>query len=234
MVPSSLFEPYLAFLSRLPLFQGQSRQLMTDILSKARLRELRRGELLFAKGDPSDWIYCVVTGRLKLFFSSEQGQEKVLEVIGPGETFGEVAVFQRKPYPVFAGALGAATVIAIPREQLYQAMDRDPEAAFRVIANLSKRLYNLIGEMENFCVHNARERVVGYLVCQVKEQERWDGGEVSIRLPATKSTTASLLNLTPETFSRVLHQLEHDEVIAVDGKTIRVLDVEQLFDRAPC
>lgn len=234
MVPPSLFEPYLAFLSRLPLFQGQGRDLMTEILSRARLRELRRGELLFSKGDPSNWIYCLVTGRVKLFFSSEQGHEKVLEIITPGETFGEAAVFLKKPYPVFAAALGAATVIAIPGEELFRAMEHDPQVAHRVIANLSRRLHSLIGDMENFCIHNARERVVGYLVCQVKEQGGDGNGEVTIRLPATKSTTASLLNLTPETFSRVLHQLESDEVISVDGKNIQVLDAEQLFSRAPC
>lgn len=224
---------YLPFLSRVPLFKGVDDQFMTDVLSKMHLRELGRGERLFSKGDASDWIYCVVTGRIKLFFLSEHGSEKALEIVAPGQTFGEAAAFLDKPYPVYAEALGAATVIGVSREQLLLLLEQNTTVARSVIANLSTRLHVLVGNMENFCIRNARERVIGYLVCQLRDQPSRND-EVKVHLPATKSTTASLLNLTPETFSRVLHQLEHDEVIAVDGKDIHVLDVEQLFRRAPC
>ncbi len=232
MVPSHL-QPYLAFLSRLPIFQGQGDAVMENLLRKTRLRELRRGERLFSKGDASDWMYCVATGRIRLFFSSEQGHEKVLEIIGPGRTFGEAVVFLGAPYPVFAEAIEASNVLAIPRDRLLDMIEHDPRVAYRMIANLSRRLHGLISDMENFCIHNARERVVGFLAQQVREQQHLGRGS-RIRLPATKSTTASLLNLTPETFSRVLHQLEHDGVIGVQGRDIDILDAERLFSRAPC
>jgi CRP-like cAMP-binding protein len=232
MVPSQL-QPYLALMSRLPLFRGQDDLVLESILRKARLLELRRGERLFCKGDPSNAMFCVATGRVRLFFCSEQGHEKVLEIVGPGRTFGEAAVFLGQPYPVFAETMAASTVISVPRDRLLGLIECDPGVAHRMIANLSQRLHALIGDMENFCIHNARERVVGFLAQQVRDQQGLGDG-INIRLPATKSTTASLLNLTPETFSRVLHKLEHDEVLALDGRNIRILDAEQLFSRSPC
>jgi CRP-like cAMP-binding protein len=192
-------------------------------------RELRvkRGDILFQKGDPTRGFYIVVYGQVKLLFITPNGDEKVIEIMGPGQSFGEALMFMEKPYIVTAHALVDSMLLHVSKEVVFEELDRDPKFARRMIAGLSRRLHHLISDVESYSLRSATQRVIGYLL-QPDHDDDEAHGRTMVTLPASKSVIASRLNITPEHFSRILHELTEAQLIEVAGRTVRILDMEKL------
>jgi len=216
-------------LSGMPLFSGLEPQCLNSLAKHCRMRSFERGETIFRKGDEADGFYYVFDGKVKLFFVSEKGTEKIIEVLKPGMTFGEAVVFINQPYPVYAEAMMASHLLFVQRDGLLEAMRSHEDMALRLLSGLSKRLHGLMGNMEAVCVLSSRERVIGYLLSELDHES-----DRVIELPATKAVVASTLNLTPETFSRIVHSLENEEIIKIEGRRIEVLDPVRLRECAVC
>lgn len=220
-----------ALLARVPLLQGLVPDEIARIVKEAREVKLARGEVLFNRGDVSDGFYIVVYGQIKLAFTSPGGGEKVVEIINQGQSFGEAVMFMDKPYPVMAQALVDCQLIHIGKRALFAELDRDPMLGRKMIAGLSMRLHRLIADVESYSLQSGRERVIGFLL---REFDANDNGKdrdklcAEISLPTRKGVIASRLNLTQEHFSRILHDLAERDLIDVDGRTIRIPDIEKL------
>jgi CRP-like cAMP-binding protein len=219
-------------LAELPLFQQSSDSEIANLAAGTREIGLAKGQILFQKGTPLDGFYVTVYGQIKLAFSSPQGNEKVVSIVGPGQSFGEAVMFMEKPCPVFAQALEDSRLLYIAKQGIFAAIDRDSAFARRMLAGLSMRLHGLIHDVEDYSLHSSTQRVIGFLL-QLADTPV--GDPVEFELPASKHVIASRLNLTPETLSRILHGLSEAGLIAVKGKRIAVLDVARLsrFDEGP-
>jgi CRP-like cAMP-binding protein len=214
-----------AILANLPLFRELSPGEIDRIASHAREVRAGKGELIFQKGDPSHGFYVVVHGQVKLAFPSPQGGEKVVEIIGARQSFGEAVMFLEKPYPVFAQALVDTLLLHIERAMVFEELAQDPAFARKMLAGLSIRLHGLIKDVESYSMRSCTQRVIGYLLQQGPENA---AGEVVLSLPTSKNVIASRLNITPETFSRILHDLSDAGLISVKGKDICIPDLEKL------
>jgi CRP-like cAMP-binding protein len=214
-----------ALLARLPLFSTLTAPQIAPLAAAARKRNLVRGEMLFQKGDPAKGFFVVVSGQVKLAFPSVQGNEKVVEIIGPRQSFGEAVMFMDKPFPVFAQALVDTVLLFIGRDALFRLLESDPTFARCMLAGLSMRLHSLIADVESYSMRSSAQRVIGYLL----QQSAHDADDVfELTLPTSKQVIASRLNLTPETFSRILHDLVEASLIEVDGRQITVPDIRRL------
>ncbi|HCY64491.1 MAG TPA: Crp/Fnr family transcriptional regulator [Oxalobacteraceae bacterium] len=209
------------FLSRLPLFNEMAPTEIDRIAKGTTEVRIERGETLFRRGDPCVGFHLVVYGQIKLAFISANGDEKVIELVGPGHSFGEALMFMEKPYIVTAQALADCLLLHVNKDVVFGELQRDPVFARKMLAGLSRRLHGLVGDVEAYSLRSGTERVIGYLL-----QGETEGG--TITLQANKSIIASRLNLTPEHFSRVLHMLAAKQLISVSGKSITILDVERL------
>ena len=217
-------------LANLPLFQQLRESEIVNLAAGTRDVWLTKGQVLFQKGSLLDGFYVVVHGQIKLAFSSPQGQEKVVSIVGPGQSFGEAVMFMERPCPVLAQALEDTRLLYIAKQGIFAAIDHDSAFARRMLAGLSMRLHGLIQDVEDYSLHSSTQRVIGFLL-----QLAGTGGSVEFELPASKHVIASRLNLTPETLSRILHNLSESRQIAVKGRRIAVLDMARLrqFDDAP-
>ena len=213
--------------ANLPLFREIGEAKIQRIAKGTREVRIAKGETLFQKGDPANGFYIVVYGRVKLAFSSLQGVEKVVHLIGPGNSFGEAVMFLNKPYPVYAQTLEDSLLLHVEKEVLFHEIDIDPGFARKMLAGLSARLHSLIGDVESYSLRSSTQRVIGYLLQQESEIPH-PNGEIQISLPASKMVIASRLNITPETFSRILHNLTEADLITVDGKSVRIPDIGKL------
>ena len=220
-------------LADLPLFQQLRESEIVGLAAGTREIGLDKGRVLFQKGSLLDGFYITVYGLIKLAFSSPQGNEKVVSIVGPGQSFGEAVMFMEKPCPVFAQALEDSRLLYIAKQGIFAAIDRDSAFARRMLAGLSMRLHGLIHDVEDYSLHSSTQRVIGFLL-QLADTPV--GGPVEFELPASKHVIASRLNLTPETLSRILHGLSESGLIAVKGKRIAVLDMARLsrFDDPLC
>ncbi len=214
----------LELLARAPIFRDLSREELEGIATGTTEHRIARGESIFLRGDPCNGFHFVVFGQVKLALSTAAGAEKVVEIVGPGMTFGEALMFTDRPYLVSATAVCDTLLLHVGKEALYRELERDPRLARRMLAGLSWRLHMLVKDVEALTLHSATQRVIGYLATL----EERAAGATRVTLPAQKSTVASRLNLTPEYFSRILHELAADGLIRIDGRDIEILDAARL------
>jgi CRP-like cAMP-binding protein len=216
-----------SFLANLPLFGELNREEIDRIALGTREIQAPRGTILFHKGDPCTGVHVVVYGQVKLAFTSPHGAEKVVHIIGPGETFGEALMFMERPYIVYAQALADSMLLHIGRESVFTELERDPRFARKMIAGLSSRLHDLLQDVEAYCLASGAQRVIGYLL-RYEGAVGSDEPTMTVTLPVSKAVLASRLNLTPEHFSRILHNLVDAGLIAVRGRQVRIPDIEKL------
>ena len=217
-----------AFLANLPMFSEMS----TEELDRIALGTLPvyadKGETVCRTGDPCNGFHLVVYGQMKIGFTSPQGIEKVLEIIRPGQSFGEALMFLDKPYIVFAQALADTMLLHVAKQTVFEQLDRHPGFARRMLAGLSRRLHGLVRDVEAYTLRSGAERVIGYLMRDVPDDAAASGAPVEVNLTPGKSVIASRLNMTPEHFSRILHDLAASGLVEVNGRTIRILDLARL------
>lgn len=216
------------YLSVLPLFTDLSRPELERLSMGCQLRRLARGEDLFRVGQPCQEFHVTVTGQIKLFAISPAGAEKVIELVGPGNSFAEALMFTDKPYIINAQALTDTLLLSVSKQAVLTEIEHDSRFALRMLAGISRRLHGLVHDVEAYSLHSGVQRVIGYLLRDQGEDEGADGEVITVSLPVSKATVASRLSLTPEYFSRVLHELEEARLIEVDKRDIRILDVRRL------
>jgi CRP-like cAMP-binding protein len=212
------------FLSRQPLFSAIEGAALERLAQACQLRRLERAEMVFHVGDPCDAFWITVVGQVKLYVIAPNGNEKVIELIGPGGSFAEALMFLGKPCLVNAQALADTTLLSVPRQAVVDELEGDPKFAMRMLAGLSRRLHGLVGDVQAYALQSGIQRVIGYLLRGAGDDE----GELTVSLPVSKATLASRLSLTPEYFSRVLRELEDGGLIEVDRRDIRILDPQRL------
>lgn len=215
------------FLAGIPLFNELAPAELGRIAAGTKRLEYARGDVLFRRGDACEGFHAVIFGQIKLAFTSPNGAEKVVEVMGHGQSFGEAVMFLEKPYPVYAQALADSLLLHVAKSVVFSEIERDPRFARKMISGLSRRLHGLVIDLETYTLRSGTQRLIGYLLRGVPESEAADRS-VQIALAMSKTVLASRLSLTPEHFSRILHDLTEDGLIAVEGRSIRILDVEAL------
>lgn len=216
-----------SLLAALPLFRELSPAEINRLAEGTRKVHVPRGQVLFRVGAPCDGFHVVVYGQVKLAIDTVSGTEKVVEIMGPGQSFGEAVMFMEKPYPVYSQALADTLLLHIAKAIVFEEIDRDPRFARRMVAGLSRRLHGLLSDVKSYTLQSGTQRVIGYLLNAAPDGITGTG-PVELRLPASKGVIASRLNLTPEHFSRILHELSEAGVIRIEGRSFTILDVEAL------
>jgi CRP-like cAMP-binding protein len=208
------------------LFRALSDQQMEQLCAATTLKSLGQGEHLFEAGSLADEFYLLSTGQIKLYRLSPTGQEKVIEIIRPGQTFAEALMFLDIPsYPVNAQALSNSELYAIKNKVFIDILKGSVDLCFQVMADISMRLKRHLNEIDALTLQNATLRVVNYLGYMIPPSSN---GTAEVLLPAAKNIIASRLSITPETLSRILHALNSKGLISVDGLHITVHNVDGL------
>ena len=216
-----------AFLANLPLFKELAAAEIDRIAAGTTELHVPRGEILFNKGDPCSGFHLVIYGQIKLSFVTPMGGEKVIEILGPGVSFGEALMFMDKSYIVMAQALADSLVLHVSKQVVFDELERDPGFARKMLAGLSRRLHGLIADVEAYSLQSGTQRVIGYLLRQdaagANTLESY-----KVTLPTSKAVVASRLNLTPEHFSRIMHELASAGLVTVEGRAVVIRDVARL------
>jgi CRP-like cAMP-binding protein len=216
-----------AFLANLPLFKELAAAEIDRLAGGTTELHVPRGEIVFQKGDPCVGFHVVVYGQVKLSFVTPHGSEKVVEIISQGFSFGEALMFMNKPYIVMAQALSDTLLLHVSKEVVFDGIDHDPGFARRMLAGLSRRVHALMTDVESYSMQSGTQRVIGYLLRQEADASEGET-RYAVILPTSKSIVASRLNLTPEHFSRILHELVDAGLVTVEGREVRILDAQKL------
>lgn len=210
-------------LRRHHLFDRLPATLFQEICCLAIHRRLEAGTSLFHQGDVADRFYLLLEGQITLTRVLPEGQEKLVEVISPGQSFAETLLFSgARHYAETACAHKASSLISIDGAHFRRILEEQPKACLELLSSLSQRLNQRLNEIDTLSLGNASRRVARYL-CQ--EQEAGNG---HIQLSVPKRLIASQLGIQPETFSRILHRLIDAGLIAMERRVIHVLDSPSL------
>jgi CRP-like cAMP-binding protein len=220
------------FLANVPLFRELAADEIDRIAEQTKSMHVDRGTVLFQRSDTSEGFYVVIFGQVKLSFISKAGDEKVVDLLGPGQSFGEAVMFMEKQHVVTAQTLADSMLLYVSKAAVFDELERDPRFARRMIAGLSQRLHYLMEDLEGYSMHSGIQRVIGFLL-----RDDGDGtppeSRLEVTLPAAKGVIASRLNLTQEHFSRILHELVAKGLIEVRGRTVVILGVQKLRTYQP-
>jgi CRP/FNR family transcriptional regulator len=212
------------FIREIPLFAGlvdEQIQWLAVIVEK---RKYSKGKVIFSEGEAATGLYVLHTGRIKIYKLSSEGKEQILHIFGPGEPFGEVAVFAGGQFPAYAEALEISETLFFPRKKIVELLTKDPSMAMNMLAMLSKRLKYFTQLVENLSLKEVPQRLAAYLLVLATIKDKRD----TVELDIAKGQLASLLGTIPETLSRILNKMTIQGYIEVEGRQIKLLDRQSL------
>lgn len=209
------------------LFSAFDAGQMAAIANATERVSLAQGQRLFNQGDEIRRFFYVESGRMKLYRLSPDGDEKVIDLVGPRQTFAEAVVFMERAmgYPVNADALEATRLIGFDASTFLGLLKESNESCLQLMSAMSRRLRMHVNEIDRLALQNATSRFIGYILNAAYE-EAAHGRRVELNVP--KNVLASRLSIQPETFSRILSRLSSAGLIQVDRQSITLLDVDGL------
>lgn len=214
-------------LRRCLLFGDLSELQLAELARIAGDRRFSKGESIFREGEAGVGFYIVALGKVKIFKSSPEGKEQILHIFGPGEPFGEVAVFHGLPYPASAEAMSEAELYFFPRAEFVALLEKNTSLALNMLAVLAMRLRRFATQIEHLSLKEVPGRLAMYLLYMAEEQN--SGDQVLLDIP--KGQLANLLGTSPETLSRIFQKMSEEGLIQVDGRRIVLLNKAALADR---
>lgn len=223
VIPADHQRDFRLFSQRLYLFSALEPEQFAAVEQSSELIRLDERQELFAFGDNAHAFYALREGQMKLYRLSPQGDEKVVEVIQPGQTFAEAVMFMEVPhYPVYAEALVPTTLYSYDFATFRGILDASPKTGLKLMAKMSLRLRQRIAEIDELTLQKAEMRLALFLLDQVGGSRE---GPAEVQLNAPKNVLASRLSIQPETFSRILRKLRQQKLIDVKGNNIHINEV---------
>lgn len=218
-------KPYIASkLVEFYMFSELQKEQIDQLVNNTHLIEAKKGDILFNRGDKAHGFYVLLSGQIKLSVISPHGDEKVIGLIQPGQSFGEAVLFMERAFPVNASVIADADILLVGREGIFELLENDMAVVRSMLAAISARNRQLVNDIETISLQNSAQRLIGYLL-QIGTES---GNSERVILPASKHTIASMLNITPETFSRVMQKLQLAGLIDVNGKEVIIVDLDGL------
>jgi CRP/FNR family transcriptional regulator len=203
-----------------PIFSSLSDDELGGLAGLAIERSFQSEESIFREGDNPDYFYIIVSGGIKVIKYPSSGREFIIAFFGPGEMFGEVAVFEDKPYPASAVTTSETRVIGIQGENLLSFLSSHPRVALKIINVLGGRLRDAQSRLRDLAGERVEQRLAAILMMLVSK--------IGNTLPFTRQEIADMAGTTTETAIRILSQLRNRKIISSTRGKITILDETKL------
>jgi CRP/FNR family transcriptional regulator len=219
-------------LRRAPLFEGLDednarvlRRQMTEV-------HLNRGEHLFLEGQDGDRLFVVLDGKLKLTRAAADGRENLLSVLGPGEMFGELSLFDPRPRTSSASAVTDATLAALTHEALQPWLYERPEVSFHMLQALARRLRRANDLNADLVFTDVPGRVAKNLLDLADRFGEQEHDGLHVHHDLTQEELAQLVGASRETVNKALADFAARGWLQISARSVLILDAERLRKRA--
>ncbi len=211
--------------SRVPIFNHLPSDTLAIIADKAAMRTYERGQFIHRAGDPSDKLFIVHKGRVKVYRLSDAGKEQLVRILSPGDFAGELALFSASAQDSYAEAMQVSEICTIYQADVRELLRQYPDISLHVLAELSRRLGISEKQTTAIATESINARLAQYLADQAEQAD-----SPSFSLPMSRRYLASFLGTTPETVSRRLGEFEEAGWISQSGqRQIAILDLDALL-----
>ena len=207
-------------LRRAFIFSGLTNEEIDELAGISTVRHLATEEFVFLEGDEPDYLYVLAEGKVRVVKHSPSGKDFIVAFFDAGEMFGEVAVFEDKPYPASAQAAGAITFIALPKNEFLEFLSGRPQVALRIINVLGGRLREAQSRLKDLAIEKVEQRLANALVML--------SAKLGSTLPFTRQDIADMTGTTTETAIRTMGHFKERGIIGTTRGKITIVSPEKL------
>lgn len=209
-----------SILKQSPIFSILNENEAQDLARLAKERQFASDSTIFWEDDPSDYFYIVAEGKVKVTKLTSGGKEIILSFFGPGEMFGEVAVFENKSYPASAQALSVTRLIGIRKSDFMSFLLKHPEVSLKIIGILSGRLREAQSRLRDLAGEKVEQRLARMLLML--------SAKLGSTLPFTRQELSDMAGTTTETTIRILSQWKERGIISSVRGKITIADDKKI------
>lgn len=215
-------------LKKIPVFSALNTSEADEVKPYLMPAKFRKKEVIFSEGDPSDWLYIVTKGKVKITKLSQSGRELILEIISPMDFFGGVAVLRGFPYPANAIAMEESEALKISRSNLMRILDRFPNLMYCMAMNIGDRIKGSHEALKNIAIEKVESRIASLLIKLSEKTSTKTDDTIVIDMKLTKQDIAEMVGTTVETSIRTMSKFKKLGIVAEKGGTIVIKDVNKL------
>lgn len=215
-----------------PLFANMDPEVSRALIASMEPVRVARGEVLFHEGEPGDRLYVIRTGKVKMGRRSSDGRENLLAVLGPGEMFGELSLFDPGPRTATATGVSDAVVMELGHTELVVWLERNPTVATHLLAALGRRLRRTNEALADLVFSDVPGRVAKALLdLSTRFGQQTDEG-IRVAHDLTQEELAQLVGASRETVNKALADFAARKWVRREGRAIVLLDLDRLERRA--
>lgn len=219
-------------LRKSPIFRRlgpEDRQRLTALAS---VREFDKSDLLFSEGDASEFLYTITSGRVKVFKGTARGTDVILEIFGPGDSVGAVAVYESRPYPASAMALEATTCLLIPRQSFFGLLETHPTFVRGLLVGLTHRLMELTNRLTELTGGHIEPRLARLFLKLADDIGQKRPGGIFIPMPLSRQELADMIGTTIETTIRIMSRWGKENMVRTEKDGFVLVNRAALEDLA--
>ena len=216
------------YLRQTPVFSGLSDKELDELVPLVIKRKLKDDTVIFHEGDPASAFYLVKQGRVKIYKVAADGREQVLSILGDGQIFGDVPVFDGGPYPATAATMSETEIYQVKRDEFEEFVRRHPEVALKLLRVLGQRLRQAMALVRDLSFKQVPHRLAGLLIKLVRDNGRAVEDGTLIDMALSRQDIAEIVGTSRETVTREIKKMEGIGMLRLDGRKIIVTDEEKL------
>lgn len=230
-IPTTLWQKKLWYLHNINLFSGLSQTELEEIARITKMQEIKKRQPIYLPGDPSNTIFLLKKGRVKIASSSATGKEVTFEILGPGEIFGELDALEGSPHEMAAEALDDVVICAIRREDFDRYLQKHPELNVRLTKLIGFKFRRLESRIEDLVCRDTPARLAHLLLDLSKTASSSQGPGIRLLAKLTHHEMANLIGCARETVSTIIGQFRDEGLIKIDGRSITIVNLYALHQR---
>ena len=219
-------------LIRAGIFQGVEPYAAEALAQALEIAEFSRGATLFSEGEPGDRLYIVSSGKVKIGRKSPDGRENLLAILGPGEMFGELSLFDPGPRNATATAVADTSLIGLGNDDLVTWLTGRPDVARQLLRALARRLRRTNNMLADLIFTDVPGRVAKSLLQLARQFGSQESGLLRVTHDLTQEEIAQLVGASRETVNKALADFAHRGWLRLEGKSVLILEPERLARRA--
>lgn len=219
-------------LRRAPLFASLDDQAFAALTEELTEVELSRGSALFHEGDPGDQLYFIVSGKIKLGRTAPDGRESLVAIMGPGELFGEMALFDPSPRSTSATAVSETRLAGLKHENLKKVIERSPDVSAQLLQALARRLRRTNENLADLVFSDVPGRVAKALLDLADRFGRPATDGILVAHELTQEELAQLVGASRETVNKALAEFVQRGWIRLEARAVVILDLQRLKQRS--
>lgn len=215
-------------LRRAPVFSRLGAEDRRRLAEVSRLQHFRRGETVFAEGDPPGHFCTVVTGRVKVFKMTPAGKDVILEIFGAGDPLGAAAAYDGHPFPASAVAIEDSRVLLVPRQAFFMLLEQHPTLVRGLLSGLTHRLAELAVRLAELSGGRVEPRFARLFLKLAEEQGRPERGGTFVPVALSRQELADMTGTTVETSIRIMSRWGKHRTVITEKDGFLVLNPAEL------